>query len=119
MAVKLPESRPVLDRFWEKVDRRGDDECWNWTAGRNRWGYGKFSPRTPGHMGAHRFSAMLHFGMFDLRLLVLHHCDNPACVNPAHLYLGTDADNARDKRVRGRSRNQWTGKLVPACSEES
>lgn len=89
------------DRFWAKVDKT--DGCWEWTGGTVRGGYGKIGkPGGGGHVLAHRYSAMLHFGMFDTRLLVLHHCDNPACVNPDHLYLGDHQQNADDKMRRGR-----------------
>lgn len=99
---------PMPDRFWARVDVRGPDECWEWTGPLVN-GRGQIStpPTTVGGRAkalyAHRYSAKLHFGMFDERLLVCHHCDNPKCVNPAHLYLGTVVDNARDRTVRRRT----------------
>lgn len=95
----------MVTRFWAKVDTTGD--CWTWTAATNRKGYGLLQkPNNSGQISAHRYSAMLHFGMFDRGLMVLHHCDNPPCVNPSHLYLGDGFDNARDKIARGRSHHQ-------------
>jgi hypothetical protein len=90
--------RAVL-RFWKKVDK--GPLCWNWIASKTE-GYGAFSlkgfPR-----GAHRFSFFLTNGDFDRSLCVLHTCDNPACVNPSHLFLGTKGDNFRDCISKGRN----------------
>jgi len=95
----------VIDRFWAKVDKRGPDDCWEWTAARTNLGYGVIAlPMRGGRTFAHRLSAVIHFGMFDRRLLVCHKCDNPPCVNPDHLYLGTHAQNTRDMVDRGRAR---------------
>jgi hypothetical protein len=100
--------RSIVERFWEKVDRRADDECWPWIAGTTVDGYGALAIGTPSrrYVRAHRFSLMLHLGMFDRRLLVLHDCDNPSCVNPAHLRLGTQFDNMRDMSAKGRGAGQ-------------
>lgn len=91
------------ERFWTKVEKT--ETCWLWRGASRKRGYGVM--RMPGHRGrnvsTHRYSAMLHFGMFDTRLHVLHHCDNPSCVNPDHLYLGTHDDNMRDMSERGRA----------------
>lgn len=93
------------DRFWAKVDRRGPDECWPWTAAVNEHGYGVFNPDGR-HSGpttkAHRFSLALT-GIAPGALVVRHSCDNPPCVNPAHLSVGTKADNSADMVARGRS----------------
>lgn len=88
-------------RFWQKVDRRGPNQCWDWVSAIGANGYGSFwlNGRS---VSAHRLSAMLTYGMFDRRLLVLHSCDRPRCVNPAHLRVGTYSDNARDMVKRGR-----------------
>lgn len=93
------------DRFWAKVDRRTDDECWEWQANRHQQGYGLFSLDTQhGSYKAHRFSWELANGQIPDGSVVRHRCDNPPCVNPAHLELGSQADNMADMRGRGRER---------------
>ena len=89
------------ERFWSKVDRSGGpDACWPWTtAGRVIDGeYGKFRLR-----GAHRVSWELANGPIPDGLCVLHRCDNPPCVRPDHLWIGTKKDNIRDAMSKGRN----------------
>jgi hypothetical protein len=92
------------ERFWSKVDKT--DGCWVWTASKNCEGYGRFNrfgKKRPNCEGAHRVSYIISSGAeIPDGMLVLHKCDNPPCVNPEHLYLGSNADNARDKKDRGR-----------------
>lgn len=89
-------------RFWAKVDKRGANDCWPWLAGTDNHGYGKFWDGE--HMGrAHRFSYRLANGPFPNDLDCLHKCDNPRCVNPAHLFLGTAKDNHDDMVAKGRN----------------
>lgn len=91
---------PVDARFWRRVDRRGPDECWEWTGTKNADGYGQMYAF--GRVsGAHRVSWRLHNSDPGV-MHVLHSCDNPGCVNPAHLRLGTNRDNVNDKMARGR-----------------
>jgi hypothetical protein len=94
-----------MERFWRRVDKSGD--CWVWTGPTIRDGYGRLSvglrPQRH-HVLAHRLSWQLHFGPIPEGKLVLHRCDNPPCVRPDHLFLGTDLDNKRDCIQKGRAR---------------
>jgi len=86
-------------RFWEKVDRRGPDECWEWQAYRNHQGYGRF--RLNGFLfRVHRVAFAIMNG--DAELQVCHHCNNPPCCNPKHLYAGTQVDNIQQCIAEGR-----------------
>lgn len=88
------------ERFWAKV--RKSDGCWIWTAALNPKGYGKFgvNKRT---MAAHRLAYADRNGPIPDDLFVLHRCDTPSCVNPDHLFLGTQSDNLQDCKRKGRS----------------
>lgn len=88
--------------FWSKVDRsNGATSCWNWAARINEWGYGEVWYKGR-HCKSHRVSWELMHGEIPDGLCVLHTCDNPACVNPNHLFLGTNLDNMRDKVSKNR-----------------
>jgi hypothetical protein len=89
----------VEHRFWQKVLR--SDVCWTWSAAKDRDGYGWFK-RAGKQVYAHRVSWTLHHGEIPAGLFVLHKCDNPSCVRPEHLFLGTNLDNVRDALSKGR-----------------
>ena len=107
--TKTPATHP-FERFWSKVDKRGATECWEWQGARHtkeHYGFmwaGPLYPERARWVKAHRISWEIHNGPIpdDPSGNVLHTCDNPPCVNPAHLYLGTKADNARDRDTRQR-----------------
>ena len=100
-----------MKRFWDKVDRRGSDECWLWQASTKDGRYGSFrenSSRTT--VRAHRFAFQLQNGY--LPEVVRHSCDTPLCCNPAHLLPGTQADNVRDTVERRRHKAKLSDEQV-------
>jgi transposase-like protein len=90
-----------IERFWARVVK--GDGCWEWGGARNRAGYGKIMVQRA-VIPAHRFSWQLTNGPIPEGLYVLHTCDNPPCVNPAHLFVGTHSDNMADMVAKGRDR---------------
>lgn len=95
---------PVEQRFWQKVEIRGADQCWNWKGYRDSKGYGLLTNGDPKkrRVFAHRLSYRIAHGPFDANLFICHHCDNPPCVNPSHLFLGDIRANNQDKVRKGR-----------------
>lgn len=93
-------------RFWDKVSIVGDDDCWEWTASTLRGGYGNFRWKDK-MVQSHRFSWMMaNKKEIPDGMYVCHHCDNPSCVNPKHLFLGNQKDNVRDCWNKNRHSNQ-------------
>lgn len=109
-----PKVTPPETRFWAKVDRLGPDDCWEWTGHRDPKGYGKFMvTKSSGTTTAHRYSYEMAHGPIPDGLMVRHSCDNPPCVNPAHLAVGTAQNNADDIADHGRRRtgeDHWNWK---------
>ena len=92
-----------MQRFLDKVDQDGPNGCWVWTAARTPKGYGCFRFGNRGGARAHRVSYELFVGPIPEGLQVNHHCDNPSCVNPDHLYVGTQKQNRQDAVLRNRT----------------
>jgi hypothetical protein len=96
------EDAAAVQRFWEKVDVGGPDECWEWKGERTAKGYGRFDVAGR-HIRAHRFAWELAHGPIPEGMFALHHCDNPPCCNPAHLFEGTNLDNMADMTAKRRA----------------
>jgi HNH endonuclease len=100
----MPKKRPAEERFWKYVDKASDPRgCWLWIGGSDSDGYGRFRGENSVMIRAHRFSWQLHRGQIPPGFEVLHTCDNPPCVNPLHLFLGTNELNVIDKVCKGRT----------------
>lgn len=101
-----------IERFWSKVDKRGEDECWEWKDFRDRGGYGKFWLNGKSVISS-RVAWVIANGSIEDGLVVCHKCDNPSCCNPDHLFVGTNLDNVADRVAKGRCGRQpgeqhWT-----------
>lgn len=100
--------------FWDKVDIAGPDECWEWNAAIDVGGYGVFWI-PPRNCKAHRVSWIIANGAIPSGQFVCHTCDNRKCVNPAHLFIGTQSDNMQDCVAKGR--HSRTGPINPCAGD--
>ncbi len=98
--TKIP-LRIRFDAKWKRVD----SGCWEWQAARDKNGYGIFGDAAFTTKFAHRISWILHRGEIPAGMGILHSCDNPRCVNPEHLFVGTQSDNMKDMGLKGRARS--------------
>lgn len=92
--------KSVIERFDSKIEKTKD--CWNWIGAIKKDGYGQFSLSSEKSFLAHRFSWILNNGDIPKTLCILHKCDNKKCVNPKHLFIGTNQDNSNDMCKKGR-----------------
>jgi hypothetical protein len=99
----MPPKRPLAERLWEKVDVRGEDECWEWRGAHHPNGYGRINVNRralPAHRCVWRLTQC---AFLPDHLFVCHRCDNPQCCNPKHLFIGTNYDNVRDAVRKNRN----------------
>ena len=106
----------LQERFEAKFEKRGSSDCWEWTASRRKDGYGQFNIAGRIQL-AHRIAYQLYVGEIPEGMCILHHFDNPSCVNPSHLFLGTQADNMIDCMNKDRGfhpvgEKHWNAKLT-------
>jgi len=99
--------RPFVEptiRFWSKVQKgETENDCWKW-LGSTKKKYGQFYITHSDWISAHRFSWTLHFGEIPHGMYICHSCDNPPCVNPKHLWVGTQKENIGDMIKKGRAK---------------
>lgn len=91
-----------IERFWSKVDKKGEDECWEWKASKSKSGYGDFWLNGK-NVRANRAAWVIANGSIENGLCACHKCDNPGCCNPSHLFLATSEENTLDRHLKGRT----------------
>lgn len=111
----MGQPQSIEERFWSKVEKT--EACWNWVGATSRRGYGAMNidNRT---LQTHRVVYELTYGTIPAGLCVCHHCDNPRCVRPDHLFLGTHADNMHDMVRKGRQRQRTHKQVAPKQKRE-
>lgn len=97
----------IVSRFWALVDRGAPDACWNWKGPVRGRGYGSFNTGNRSDY-THRLAWIITYGQVLPGQVICHRCDNPACCNPAHLFIGSQRDNMRDMVRKGRNRSSVT-----------
>jgi hypothetical protein len=105
------------ERFQFRTTPPDENGCINWVGGLDKNGYGRFKPYDQKRIRSHRYAYQEEYGKIPDGMLICHNCDNPSCVNPKHLFLGTQKDNALDRSKKGRgAKNNLAGlpmKLLP------
>lgn len=91
-------------RFWRHVEKRGDNECWPWKGAGKPYGRFRIGPAGTPMVGPHKFSLEMTGVTVSAGMCVMHSCDNPLCVNPKHLSVGSSRDNTKDAMRKGRMR---------------
>lgn len=111
-----PKPIPIERRFWRFINPLHENECWIWRGNKLPSGYGLISKMRGKHEYAHRLSYRMHKGEIPNGLIVMHSCDNPSCVNPNHLSVGTYSDNSFDCVKKGRhAKLDFVGVNHPRC----
>jgi hypothetical protein len=101
----MPAHKPLAEQFWAYVNRRSDDECWPWTGSRNRKGYGTLRNNYRPLYATRVSWSLFHQREWPEGKIACHTCDNPSCVNPQHIWPGTNSENQLDKLRKGRAYN--------------
>lgn len=110
---KIYRTIPLKERFGRYFSIGGIDDCWHWYGILDKNGYGRLTIEGLNRL-AHRISYEIHIAAIPRGMAVCHKCDTPPCVNQNHLWLGTQAQNMRDKKNKGRGRNQFSADRVTA-----
>lgn len=103
----------LRERFLNKI-QKVDSGCWEWSAALNTLGYGAIVDAIGTTKAAHRISYQIYIGDIPARMCVCHKCDNPKCVSPFHLFLGTHSDNMRDRSAKGRYKGPYDQAIHPS-----
>ena len=115
---QVKKNKTPEQRFMEKVELIPFHPCWEWTGTRSEWGYGQFWIGNGTRQAAPRWAFEHWVGPIGPGLVVCHRCDNPGCVNPDHLFLGTNQENADDMVRKGRSPKGKAGRRLSKAKRE-
>lgn len=103
----------IIDKFYSRIEFRDNSDCWWWTGPKTPSGYGCFAPKHKVMYSTHRLAWEINKGPIPTGMHICHICDNPPCVNPDHLFIGTNQDNVNDRVAKGRQqRGQSHGQSI-------